>query len=274
VAGASVLAEDQRELRLLISRGQGSGWKKAEERKAGDSRTRRAACAFLCQVGRRTLAADTDWPQSTYAKFLSTPTRRRALLGLRRIAEAQGMSRVAEARGSARELYRSLSGAATPACRRWWRCCRVAGLKPVGAAGSPSSLAEFACLLAASRKNIALLDEPARPFPQSRSASGTSLAIRSASCCRTGGHRSRPDSLDIRSGPRRGGLSPCRPTPLQWPVVLGRAVPVWFSGGFARVTAGRARPDGRDRASSVSTGFDRPGTAATSADVAAGPPCK
>jgi probable addiction module antidote protein len=52
------------------------------------------------------------------------------LLGLRRIAEAQGMSRVAEAAGLSREsLYRSLSAAGNPRLSTLVAVLRVAGLK-------------------------------------------------------------------------------------------------------------------------------------------------
>ena len=52
------------------------------------------------------------------------------LLGLRRIAEAQGMSRVAAAAGLSREsLYRSLSTAGNPRLSTLVAVLRVAGLK-------------------------------------------------------------------------------------------------------------------------------------------------
>jgi probable addiction module antidote protein len=52
------------------------------------------------------------------------------LLGLRRIAEAQGMSRVAEAAGLSREsLYRSLSAAGNPRLSTLVAVLRVAGLR-------------------------------------------------------------------------------------------------------------------------------------------------
>jgi probable addiction module antidote protein len=52
------------------------------------------------------------------------------LLGLRRIAEAQGMSRVAEEAGLSREsLYRSLSAAGNPRLSTLVAVLRVAGLR-------------------------------------------------------------------------------------------------------------------------------------------------
>ena len=52
------------------------------------------------------------------------------LLGLRRIAEAQGMSRVAAEAGLSREsLYRSLSAAGNPRLSTLVAVLRVAGLK-------------------------------------------------------------------------------------------------------------------------------------------------
>ena len=62
------------------------------------------------------MAADTDLAAEYMREVLErSDAPEQLLMGLRRIAEAQGMSRVAEAAGLSREsLYRSLSAAGNP----------------------------------------------------------------------------------------------------------------------------------------------------------------
>lgn len=83
------------------------------------------------QWARNTLAADTELTNAYLREVLEqSDTPEELLLGLRRIAEAQGMSRVAEAAGLSREsLYRSLSAAGNPRLSTLVAVLRVAGLK-------------------------------------------------------------------------------------------------------------------------------------------------
>lgn len=83
------------------------------------------------QWARRTLAADPDLRAEYLREVLEhSDTPEELLLGLRRIAEAQGMSRVAEAAGLSREsLYRSLSAAGNPRLTTLVAVLRVAGLR-------------------------------------------------------------------------------------------------------------------------------------------------
>jgi len=80
---------------------------------------------------RETLAADTDLAVEYLREVLErSDTPEELLLGLRRIADAQGMSRVAAAAGLSREsLYRSLSAAGNPRLSTLVAVLRVAGLK-------------------------------------------------------------------------------------------------------------------------------------------------
>jgi len=83
------------------------------------------------QWTRKTLAADNELTNEYLREVLEhSDTPEELLLGLRRIAEAQGMSRVAEAAGLSREsLYRSLSAAGNPRLSTLVAVLRVAGLK-------------------------------------------------------------------------------------------------------------------------------------------------
>jgi probable addiction module antidote protein len=83
------------------------------------------------QWARNTLAADAELTGEYLREVLEqSDTPEELLLGLRRIAEAQGMSRVAEAAGLSREsLYRSLSAAGNPRLSTLVAVLRVAGLK-------------------------------------------------------------------------------------------------------------------------------------------------
>jgi probable addiction module antidote protein len=94
-------------------------------------RPRSAVASSYDQWARRTLAADTDLAAEYMREVLeSSDTPEEFLLGLRRIAEAQGMSKVAEAAGLSREsLYRSLSAAGNPRLSTLVAVLRVAGLK-------------------------------------------------------------------------------------------------------------------------------------------------
>lgn len=94
-------------------------------------RSRSADAASYDQWARRTLAADTDLAAEYLREVLEhLDSPEELLLGLRRIAEAQGMSRVAEAAGLSREsLYRSLSAAGNPRLSTLVAVLRVAGLK-------------------------------------------------------------------------------------------------------------------------------------------------
>jgi probable addiction module antidote protein len=80
---------------------------------------------------RNTLAADSELTVEYLREVLEhSDTPEELLLGLRRIAEAQGMSRVAEAAGLSREsLYRSLSAAGNPRLSTLMAVLRVAGLR-------------------------------------------------------------------------------------------------------------------------------------------------
>ena len=94
-------------------------------------RSRSAAATSYDQWARRTLAADTNLTAEYLREVLErSDTPEELLLGLRRIAEAQGMSKVAEAAGLSREsLYRSLSAAGNPRLSTLVAVLRVAGLK-------------------------------------------------------------------------------------------------------------------------------------------------
>ena len=94
-------------------------------------RSRSAVAAFYDQWARRTLATDSDLAAEYLREVLEHfDTSEELLLGLRRIAEAQGMSRVAEAAGLSREsLYRSLSATGNPRLSTLVAVLRVAGLK-------------------------------------------------------------------------------------------------------------------------------------------------
>jgi probable addiction module antidote protein len=83
------------------------------------------------QWARNTLAADAGLTGEYLREVLEqSDTPEELLLGLRRIAEAQGMSRVAEAAGLSREsLYRSLSATGNPRLSTLVSVLRVAGLK-------------------------------------------------------------------------------------------------------------------------------------------------
>ena len=77
------------------------------------------------------MAADTDLVAEYLREVLErSDAPEQLLMGLRRIAEAQGMSRVAEAAGLSREsLYRSRSAAGNPRLSTLVVVLRVAGLK-------------------------------------------------------------------------------------------------------------------------------------------------
>lgn len=94
-------------------------------------RSRSADAAPYDQWARRTLATNTDLAEEYLREILErSDTPEELLLGLRRIAEAQGMSKVAEAAGLSREsLYRSLSAAGNPRLSTLVAVLRVAGLK-------------------------------------------------------------------------------------------------------------------------------------------------
>jgi probable addiction module antidote protein len=94
-------------------------------------RPRGATTTSYDQWARNTLAADTDLAGEYLCHVLEqSDTPEELLLGLRRIAEAQGMARVAEAAGLSREsLYRSLSAAGNPRLSTLVAVLRVAGLK-------------------------------------------------------------------------------------------------------------------------------------------------
>ena len=94
-------------------------------------RIRGATAISYDQWATRTLAADADLSFEYLREVLERSDRpEELLLGLRRIAEAQGMSRVAEAAGLSREsLYRSLSAAGNPRLSTLVAVLRVAGLK-------------------------------------------------------------------------------------------------------------------------------------------------
>jgi probable addiction module antidote protein len=94
-------------------------------------RSQRAPAVSYDRWARRTLAANTDLAAKYLCEVLErSDNPEELLLGLRRIAEAQGMSRVAEAAGLSREsLYRSLSAAGNPRLSTLVSVLRVAGLK-------------------------------------------------------------------------------------------------------------------------------------------------
>ena len=103
-------------------------------KKAAKRVTRRphsSVAASYDQWARRTLATDADLATEYMREVLErSDTPEELLLGLRRIAEAQGMSRVAEAAGLSREsLYRSLSAAGNPRLSTLVAVLRVAGLR-------------------------------------------------------------------------------------------------------------------------------------------------
>ena len=94
-------------------------------------RSRVATASSYDQWARNTLAAEAELAGSYLREVLEHfDTPEELLLGLRRIAEAQGMSRVAEAAGLSREsLYRSLSAAGNPRLSTLVAVLRVAGLR-------------------------------------------------------------------------------------------------------------------------------------------------
>ena len=92
---------------------------------------RRATASSYDRWARNTLAADPVFAGEYLREVLDqSDTPEELLLGLRRVAEAQGMSRVAEAAGLSREsLYRSLSATGNPRLSTLVAVLRVAGLK-------------------------------------------------------------------------------------------------------------------------------------------------
>ncbi len=90
-----------------------------------------ASATSYDQWARKALAADAELAGSYLREVLvQSDTPEELLLGLRRIAEAQGMARVAEAAGLSRKsLYRSLSAAGNPRLLTLVAVLRVAGLK-------------------------------------------------------------------------------------------------------------------------------------------------
>jgi probable addiction module antidote protein len=94
-------------------------------------RSRSSTANSYDQWARRALAADSGLAARYLREVVEhSDTPEELLLGLRRIAEAQGMSRVAEAAGLSREsLYRSLSAAGNPRLSTLVAVLRVAGLK-------------------------------------------------------------------------------------------------------------------------------------------------
>jgi probable addiction module antidote protein len=94
-------------------------------------RSRGATATPYDDWARNTLAADSELTVAYLRDVLEqSDTPAELLLGLRRIAEAQGMSRVAEAAGLSREsLYRSLSAAGNPRLSTLVAVLRVAGLR-------------------------------------------------------------------------------------------------------------------------------------------------
>jgi probable addiction module antidote protein len=105
------------------------GSKKATKRVS--RRSRGTTGISYDQWARNTLAKDAKLTGEYLREILEqSDTPEELLLGLRRIAEAQGMSRVAEAAGLSREsLYRSLSAAGNPRLSTLVAVLRVAGLK-------------------------------------------------------------------------------------------------------------------------------------------------
>lgn len=99
--------------------------------KSVNRHVRDAAATSYDHWAREKLAADSDLAVEYLREVLErSDTPEELLLGLRRIAEAQGMSRVAEAAGLSREsLYRSLSAAGNPRLSTLVAVLRVAGLK-------------------------------------------------------------------------------------------------------------------------------------------------
>jgi probable addiction module antidote protein len=94
-------------------------------------RTRSSTVSSYDKWARKTLAGDPELSGEYLRQVLEqSETPEELLIGLRRIAEAQGMSRVAEAAGLSREsLYRSLSAAGNPRLSTLVAVLRVAGLK-------------------------------------------------------------------------------------------------------------------------------------------------
>jgi probable addiction module antidote protein len=94
-------------------------------------RSRGATATSYDDWARNTLAADSELTVEYLRDVLEqSDAPEELLLGLRRIAEAQGMSRVAEAAGLSREsLYRSLSAAGNPRLSTLVAVLRVAGLR-------------------------------------------------------------------------------------------------------------------------------------------------
>jgi probable addiction module antidote protein len=103
--------------------------KKATKQVTG--RSRGTTGTSYDQWARNMLAADAELTGEYLREVLEqSDTPEELLLGLRRIAEAQGMSRVAEAAGLSREsLYRSLSATGNPRLSTLVAVLRVAGLK-------------------------------------------------------------------------------------------------------------------------------------------------
>lgn len=91
----------------------------------------RAAETSFDRWARNQLAADPELTSEYLREVLEhSSTAEELLLGLRRIAEAQGMARVAEAAGLSREsLYRSLSATGNPRLSTLVAVLRAAGLK-------------------------------------------------------------------------------------------------------------------------------------------------
>ena len=94
-------------------------------------RPRAATATSYDQWARTRLAAAPELSSEYLRQVLEqSETAEELLLGLRRVAEAQGMSRVAAAAGLSREsLYRSLSAAGNPRLSTLVAVLRVAGLR-------------------------------------------------------------------------------------------------------------------------------------------------
>jgi len=94
-------------------------------------RSRGPSASSYDRWARKALAADAELGSAYLREVLErSDTAEELLIGLRRIAEAQGMSRVAEAAGLSREsLYRSLSAAGNPRLSTLVAVLKVAGLR-------------------------------------------------------------------------------------------------------------------------------------------------
>jgi probable addiction module antidote protein len=94
-------------------------------------RARNAAAMSYDQWARTRLTAAPELSSEYLRQVLEqSETPEELLLGLRRVAEAQGMSRVAAAAGLSREsLYRSLSAAGNPRLSTLVAVLHVAGLR-------------------------------------------------------------------------------------------------------------------------------------------------